>query len=131
MRLFSGGIIIVFIVFLFLSVKEGYSIDETVYTQQQFSLQNTSLESSKLFSLRDPFLTQKERFEFQKKELKHLRLSAIFVSDKSSYAIVDGRIIKENDIIEDKKVIRIERERIILKDYQGREYVIRLKNIVN
>ena len=126
MRLFSG----IIIVFLFLSIKEGYSIDETVYTQQQFSLQNTSLESSKLFSLRDPFLTSEERLEFQRKELKHLRLSAIFVSDKSSYAIVDGKIVKENDIIEGKKVIRIERERIILKDSQGREYVIRLKNIV-
>jgi len=127
MRLFSGGIIMIF---LFLGIK-GYSIDETVYIPQQLSLQDTSLEPSKLFSLRDPFLTQRERFEFQRKELKHLRLSAVFISDKSSYAIVNGKIIKENDIIEDKKVIRIEREKIILKDSQGREYVIRLKNIVN
>jgi len=128
MRLFSGGIIIVF---LFVGIKEGYSIDEATYVQQQLSLQDTSLEPSKLFSLRNPFLTPEERFELQKKELKHLRLSAIFVSDKFSYAIVDGRIIKENDIIEGKKVIRIEREGIILRDSQGREYVIRLKNIVN
>jgi hypothetical protein len=94
-------------------------------------LQNDSSKISKLLSLRNPFLTQEERNKFQREELKHFRLSAVFISDKSSYAVVDGRIVRENDFVEDKRIIRIERNQIILKDRQDREYVIRLKSIVN
>ncbi len=125
-----GGIVIVFLFVCFFSARGEYNDDDSC-VQQQMSLQNDSLEPLKLLSLRNPFLTQEERNKFQREELKHLKLSAIFVSNKSSYAVVDGRIVRENDIIENKKVIRIERNQIILKDQQGREYVIRLKNIVN
>jgi hypothetical protein len=83
------------------------------------------------FSLkRNPFLTQAEEILFARRGdrevIDYLDISAIFYSPPNSYAIVNGRVTKENDIIDGKEVKKIEQEAIILKDGQ-REYIIYLK----
>jgi len=99
---------------------------------------------------RNPFLTGQEQndfFEKLKKEarnknikklpdgpiiIKNLTLSAIFHSDVSSnsYAIVQGRIVKENDNVNDMKIIRIDPEELVMKNSVGKEYLLKIKNVI-
>ena len=91
--------------------------------------------NSNIVSLRrNPFLTIDEEKEFDegKKEIiSYLNLSAIIYAPGNSYAVIDGRIVGEKGTIEDKKVVKIDPQEVILKDDQGKEYIIRMKNVVN
>ena len=64
--------------------------------------------------------------------LDSLKISAIFYSPISSqsYAIVDGRIVRENDEIANKKIVQIKAEEIILED-KSAEYIVRLNPLKN
>ncbi len=81
--------------------------------------------------LRNPFLTPKEEVLFKEgKEISYLNLSAIFYSPSNKYAVIDGRIVKEKDTIDGKKVIKITPEQVYLEDCEGK-YVVKLKSIRN
>jgi hypothetical protein len=43
---------------------------------------------------------------------------------------VDGRVVKKGDFIEDMEVIQIKTEEVILKDFWGAEYAIRMEKII-
>jgi hypothetical protein len=79
---------------------------------------------------RNPFLTRAEEIFFSQKPkmevIDYLNISAIFYSPPRSYAIIDGRIVREHDFVDGKRVERIEEEAIILSD-EHREYIIYLK----
>ncbi len=64
--------------------------------------------------------------------LDSLKISAIFSSPISSqsYAIVDGRIVRENDEIANKNIKQIKAEEIILED-KSAEYIVRLNPLKN
>lgn len=64
--------------------------------------------------------------------LDSLKISAIFCSPvpAQSYAIVDGRIVRENDEIANKKIVQIKEEEIILTD-KNAEYIVRLNPLKN
>lgn len=80
---------------------------------------------------RNPFLTSEEEEMFKMGEIiDYLNLSAIFYSPHYSYAVIDGRIIKEKDIIDNKEVILIKPEKVILEDSQRNRYVIKIKGVI-
>ncbi|MCF7873842.1 MAG: hypothetical protein K9L84_03510 [Candidatus Omnitrophica bacterium] len=116
--------------------EDGFSAESSLYSSHKFSeekkLGDKQSGKRKKFN---PFLTYKEREELKKlkrEEVQRYRefvLSSIFYSSKKSYAIVDGRVVKENDIIGNYKILKIEPESIVLKDFLGKEYVLRLNNI--
>ena len=91
--------------------------------------------NSDIFSLRrNPFLTVDEEKEFgegKKEIISYLNLSAIIYAPGNSYAVIDGRIVGEKGTIENKKVVKIDPQEVILKDEKGKEYIIRMKNVVN
>ncbi|OQX80200.1 MAG: hypothetical protein B6D56_05605 [Candidatus Omnitrophica bacterium 4484_70.1] len=89
-------------------------------------------EDEKVVSFREnPFLTWEEEIDLSKtkrrKVLDYLTLSAIFYSSKNSFAVIDGHILKEGDMIDDKKIVRIEPKKVVLKNEEG-EYVVFLKD---
>jgi hypothetical protein len=78
----------------------------------------------------NPFLTLEEEksFAFSGREvLSDIKLSAIFYSDKDSYAIMDGFIVREGDMFGAKSVVKIEKNAVILKDAVS-EYVVPVEN---
>lgn len=92
----------------------------------------------------NPFLTPEERKQlasmpadklFQKgiTVLPHsqIDLSAIFLSSIAtrSYAIVNGRIVRENDTIDEKQIVSIQKEELKLKDKTGQQYLLRLQKV--
>lgn len=82
---------------------------------------------------KNPFLTGDELREFRNmgyEEDTYLSLSGIFYSEipDSSYAIINGRVLRVNDVVENKKVIEISPEQVILEDFQNKKYVLSLKN---
>lgn len=81
----------------------------------------------------NPFLTQEEETALKETgaaiPISYLNLSAVLYSPQSSRAIINGQILGLGDSIDNKKVIRIEPEAVVLKDAQG-EYIVRLKRIV-
>ncbi len=91
---------------------------------------------ARMYLGRNPFMTSEEEELFKKEGtgvgvIDYLNLSGSFHSPGYSYAIIDGRIVKENDIIDNKKIVKIGKEEVILKDSYGNEYSIKTKNIVN
>jgi hypothetical protein len=87
-----------------------------------------------LAALRNPFLTPAEEKSFgedYKEELKYLNLSAVFYSPKGSYAIIDGRVVREKDVVDNKEVIAFAPEKVILKDAAGKEYVVKVKQVID
>ncbi|HRZ14945.1 MAG TPA: hypothetical protein P5110_05470 [Candidatus Omnitrophota bacterium] len=81
----------------------------------------------------NPFLTKEEREIIKKRGilpvLDYLTVNAIIVSPSGSQAVIDGRILREGDIIDGKQIVRIEPEQVICKD-SFREYMIRIGNVV-
>ena len=94
-------------------------------------LEDVSKEEKRVLSGRNPFLTLDEEKEFsgEKKIIGYLNLSAVFYSPGHSYAIIDGRIVKEKDTIDNKEIIRINPESVVLRDASGAEYVVRMKRL--
>lgn len=88
--------------------------------------------SGDMTKMRNPFLTQEE--EGVTKEtgsfipINYLSLSAVIYSPRESRAIINGQILKVGDNIDNKQVVKIEPEAVILKDAQG-EYIVRLKKV--
>lgn len=85
--------------------------------------------------VRNPFLTQEEEQEKElagagnRISLDYPILSAILYSSfQISKAIINGEILKIGDYIDNKEIIEIQPEAVILKDAQA-QYIIRLKNI--
>lgn len=51
-----------------------------------------------------------------------LTLSGIFYDAKQPLAIINGAIVAEGQMVGTKQVIKINKEEVILKDHEGREY---------
>ncbi len=85
---------------------------------------------------RNPFLGEKEESEdregksVEKMEvLDNLKLTAVFFSPGKSYAVVNGRIIKERTFIDNKEVVSINKDYIVLQDSQGKKYLVRIGSL--
>lgn len=81
-----------------------------------------------IFNL-NPFLTQEEREKFKEKskyeELLGPELSVILFCPPNNKAIIDGKIVKEGDTVNGKKVLEINPESVILTDLQ-RKFILKL-----
>jgi len=81
----------------------------------------------------NPFLTEEEEellLKDKRETINYLEVSGIFYSGNYSYAIIDGRILKEKDIIDNKTITKISREEVTLKDSGENEYFIKVKKII-
>jgi hypothetical protein len=85
----------------------------------------------------NPFLTDEEEREFadlgeaalDAAPIDYLALSAILYSPSNkSRAVINGRILEIGSQIDNKEIIEINAEAVILKDAQA-EYIIKLKKI--
>jgi hypothetical protein len=83
---------------------------------------------------KNPFLRESEESVFDSAKdrlpVTYLNLSAIFYSPGASAAIIDGRFFKEGDTVDNKKIVTISAEEVILKDAQS-VYVLKLKGILD
>jgi len=82
----------------------------------------------------NPFLTTDEESSFENKSaqipLEYLTVSAIIHSaDNKSKAIINGQVYQVGDILDNKQVVVINAEDVILKDTQG-EYIIKIGTVV-
>lgn len=83
--------------------------------------------------IHNPFLTEEEESKLIDTgnliPADYLTLSAVIYSTlNKSKAIVNGQILKMGDYIDNKEIVEIQPEAVILKDAQA-QYIIRLKNI--
>ena len=80
----------------------------------------------------NPFLTPQEEKNFSGTgkyvPLDYLSLSAVIYSPTSCKAIVNGKILELGGSIDNKKVVAIRPEEVVLKDSQS-EYILRLKKV--
>lgn len=80
----------------------------------------------------NPFLTEEEERAFAEQgkriPIDYFVLSAILYSSSASKAIINGRILEIGDYIDNKEIIEIQPEAVILKDSQS-EYIVRLKRL--
>ena len=80
----------------------------------------------------NPFLTQEEENAAKetgaKNPIDYHVLYGVLYSPNASRKIINGQILGVGDSIDNKTVIKIEPEAVILKDAQG-EYIVRLKRI--
>lgn len=80
----------------------------------------------------NPFLSLDEEQYFSSTQgrlmLNDAEVTAIFYSPPESKAIINGYVVKKNDMFEGKEVLEINPEDVVLKDAQG-EYIVRMKKI--
>lgn len=118
-------------------VPSQESSQKKAFPQEEEKIESVEKEPQDLVSFsqkRNPFLTPREEKFFReekREEINYLTLSGIFYSPEGSYAIINGRIVKKKDIIDNKEVVKIGKQEVFLKDSQGKEYVVKLKKIVN
>ncbi len=83
----------------------------------------------------NPFLTQKEEKVLAELgnaiPLEYLQVSAIFYSASSfqSRAIIDGKVLVLGDSIDNKEIIKINPEDVVLEDSQG-HYVAKMTGVM-
>lgn len=132
-----------FIIFLTLSSIWGYKwlvfhIERPVKAFAEISVETEHKDRPKSSAVTEertnPFLTLEEEKAVQSQPdaipINYLMLTAIFYSPLNSRAIVDGAILKKGDFIDNKEIINISPEEIILKDNNSR-YVLKMRNIFN
>lgn len=82
--------------------------------------------------MKNPFLNFEEngakKTNNPQEVIDYLDLTAIFFSPPSSRATIEGKIVKEGDLIDNKTIVEIQRETIRLQSL-GNEYILRLKGI--
>jgi len=122
-------------VFVFLVILIVVFRNVSLFAARVLPLENLSEKTPKFVgdSSRNPFLSSQEEQHYKEMRgkiliTKGLELSAIFYFPSQSQAIINGKIVKEGDFINSKKVIEINKESVVLKDVMG-EYVLRLKNV--
>lgn len=81
--------------------------------------------------LRNPFLTEEEEREAvdlgNAISIDYLALSAIIYSTfNKSKAIINGQVLKIGDYVDNKEIIKIQPEAVILKNAQA-QYIVKLK----
>jgi hypothetical protein len=83
---------------------------------------------------KNPFLRESEEDIFKSTQdrllITGLNLSAVFYSPGASAAIIDGQFYKEGDTVDNKRIVTISAEEVVLKDAQS-VYVLRLKGILD
>ncbi len=90
-------------------------------------LYSKNIQNSLKKKIRNPFLTLEEEALLKEgREINYLNLSAIFYSPSNSYAIINRRIVKEKDVIDGKKVVKIIPGKVYLEDSKGK-YILKLK----
>jgi hypothetical protein len=83
----------------------------------------------------NPFLTRKEEKALVELgdiiPLEYLKVSAIFYSEQTSrsQAIIDGKVLVLGDNIDNKEIIKINPEDVVLEDSQGK-YVAKMSGVV-
>ncbi|MFN3532394.1 MAG: hypothetical protein ACK41Q_07770 [Candidatus Brocadia sp.] len=56
-------------------------------------------------------------------EIDAKRISLILISDGLKIAIIDGTVVNEGDVINDCRIVKIEKDKILLKDRAGEEWI--------
>src|SRR3989338_1940694 len=56
-------------------------------------------------------------------EIEAKRISLILISDGLKIAIIDGTVVNEGDVINDYRIVKIEKDKILLKDQAGKEWI--------
>lgn len=82
----------------------------------------------------NPFLDRREEKKYEdeaERVLEGVKLTAVLYSPKGSKAMIDGRIMKVGDVIDNKEIIKIKSEKVILKDYLGQEFLLEMDNILS
>lgn len=94
-------------------------VEEEVVTQKKLRREN-------------PFLTYQQRRAVDedsfRKPIKPERfsLSSIVYSKDRSYAVIDGKVKKPGDMINNLRIVKIKPREVIFKDIFGREYALKL-----
>ncbi|MCF7907590.1 MAG: hypothetical protein K9L86_01775 [Candidatus Omnitrophica bacterium] len=81
----------------------------------------------------NPFLNRKQELRYEdepERTLGGMNLSAILYSGESSRAIVNGYIVEIGDFLDNMEVVGIKSEKVVFKDYLGKEYVLKMGSVL-
>jgi hypothetical protein len=54
---------------------------------------------------------------------RQLSLSLIVINRAKKYAIIGGTVVKEGDVVDQRRVLRIEKNRVLLRDKEGEKWL--------
>jgi hypothetical protein len=54
---------------------------------------------------------------------RQLSLSLIVINQAKKYAIIGGTVVKEGDVVDQRRVLRIEKNRVLLRDKEGEKWL--------
>ncbi|MBU1112888.1 MAG: hypothetical protein KKH93_03295 [Candidatus Omnitrophica bacterium] len=82
----------------------------------------------------NPFLDYKTEQRYEDKDrrmVKDMTLTAVFYSGETSRAIIDGRIVKKGDIVNNLEITEIKSEKVYFVDYSGKECTLEMQDILS
>jgi len=85
--------------------------------------------SAKSFNIRDPFLASKntDSVIIEKNPILNMKLKGVLWDDQIPTAIINSRVVKIGDLIDNKTVVDIEKDKVILME-DGEVYLLKLRN---
>lgn len=105
-------------------------LPDPIIVKQVNQIEESILPEVDIPELRDPFLSSKNPQELKaaavKKPAVELKLSGILWDDNIPSAIINSNIVKIGDLIEEKTVVDIEKNRVIMME-DGKILVIELR----
>jgi hypothetical protein len=110
--------------FCILEVVSFYSV--TCFSETRSSVVDDKSSDS-------PFLDWREEQGYKKEKARgkidYLRVTAILHSQGQAAVVINGKVVRKGDVIDNKEVISIDKEEVILQDTLGNEYAISLDEI--
>ena len=82
----------------------------------------------------NPFFDYKTEQHYKDKDrraIKDMTVTAVFYSGENSRAIIDGKIVKKGDIINNLEITEIKSEKVYFVDYLGKECTLEMQNILS
>lgn len=114
------------------TVKTGDE-SKAIFKQQSQPEQAPQVVPAEPQARTSPFLTEEEeknyRYLGKNILIDYLAVSGIIYSPAGSRAIINGQILSVGDRVDNKEIIEILPEAVILKDAQS-QYMVKLKNVV-
>ena len=84
--------------------------------------------------MRNPFLTPVEEEALTavtREVIDYMKINGLFYAPGRSYAVVDGRMIREGEAVDGLTVIEINPGAVILSDGYNHEFIIKVKNVIS
>jgi len=132
----SVPLVAILTIFMISKINFGLALSPSEMKLYTFRYENipkiAERSPARVSSLKSPIVLSRSSKEFPETPLAELspppsmeekRVSMILVNRNKKIAIIDGRLVKEGDVIDQNRIARIEKDKVLLKNKEGEKWL--------